>query len=411
MSSGGGIQVIRMPPDPSGKYPTPGPWFYIKRFIYLRLIRHSPMKSTSYGALREQEMHGNNKSGNPSISQQLSTGDLEAPQKLVDNPYAIDSAYFTAFSEVEKSFIITRVARRPGNCSEVWLFMRVDGIGDFELPEHPITLLATEVNNSWIAGGLTMTCVQPYQKWRISFDGQLRKGPFQHVRKGGDVSVHVKFSMLWSATTDVFDFDSDFHPNTAAEAMALEPLTLEFLTAVKKSKNEHCRYEQWGSLLAEVSIGGDAERRMSFSGIRSHSYGVRNWMDFHRYVMFLMQFENGMSVHLNIISLPKTTRHFITGYVFFPDGKKAGIEWSDAHLLNLADDHVIEEHYRICFTAGGQTFEVSATLDSKNSPLIYNPSLNSSSKPTAGITHECIATFRVGTGGRGWGLVEFFYGG
>ncbi|XP_056381468.1 uncharacterized protein LOC130276309 isoform X2 [Hyla sarda] len=276
-------------------------------------------------------------------------------------------------------------------------------------PEHPITLLASEANNSWSAGGLTMTCIQPYQKWRISFDGQLRKGPFQHVGEGGGQSVHVKFTIVWSATTEVFDFDYDFHPGTAAEAMAMEPLTRDFLTAVKKSKDEHHRYEQWGNLLAEVSISGDEKSRMSFSGIRSHSYGVRNWMDFYRYIMFLMQFENGMSVHLNIVSLYKTTRHLIVGYVFFPDGKKAGIEWSGAHLCNLAEDHVIAEHYEIHFTAGGQIFEVSATIDSKNSPLIYNPSLHSN-KPTAGITHECIATFRTAMGGRGWGLVEFFYG-
>lgn len=43
---------------------------------------------------------------------------------------------------------------------------------------------------------------------------------------------------------------------------------------------------------------------------------------------------------------------FIVGYVFFPDGKKAGIEWSDAHLSNLADDHIIKDNYQICFTAG-----------------------------------------------------------
>lgn len=397
--------INRAPAVSTEKYPTPGPWFCIKRFIYLLLIRYSPKKNTSYGALREQEMRDVNKPANESVVQHL-----EAPQQLVYNPHAIDSVYFTAFTEVDKSFIITRVARRPGNRCEVWLFMRVDGVGDFEHPEHPTTIMATEANNSWSSGGLTITCVQPFQTWRISFDGLLRKGPFRHSSEGGGESVHISFTMIWSATTEVFDFDYDFHPDTAADAMAMEPLTKEFLSTVKKSKDEHCRYEQWGSLLAEMSINGDAEHRMSLRGIRSHSYGVRNWADFHRYIMFLMHFEDGMSVHLNIVSLPKTTRHFIVGYVFFPDGKKAGIEWSDTHLSNLADDQIIKDNYQIRFTAGGQTFDVSVTLDSRNSPLIYNPSLNSSMKPTVGITYECIATFKMGMGGSGWGLVEFFYG-
>ncbi|KAM3920333.1 uncharacterized protein RB166_014731 [Leptodactylus fuscus] len=402
--------IDRIPTAPSGKYPAPGPWFCVKRFIYLMLIRYAPKKSTSYGALREQEMCSSNTKGNKSSPQQLSTRDLEAPQKLVDNPHAIDSVYFTAFTEVDKSFIITRVARRPGNLCEVWIFMRVDGVGDFEHPEHPITIMANDSSNGWSAGGLTMMCVDPYQTWRISFDGLLRKGPFRHCdRESGGERVNVKFTMLWTASTDVFDFDYDFHPGTAASAMAMEPPTKGFLSRVKQSKDEHCRYEQWGSLRAEVFIG-DHEYKMSLNGIRSHSYGVRNWADFHRYVMFLMHFENGMSVHLNIVSLHKTTRHFIVGYVFFPDRKKAGIEWSDAHLMNLADDRVIKENYEISFTAGGQKFDVFATLGSRDSPVIYNPSFNSSKISTVGITHECIATFRMGTGGRGWGLVEFFYG-
>ncbi|XP_075704476.1 uncharacterized protein LOC142708441, partial [Rhinoderma darwinii] len=230
--------------------------------------------------------------------------------------------------------------------------MRVDGVGDFEHPEHPTTIMETEAHNSWSAGGLNITCMLPYQTWRISFDGLLRKGSFRHGDNEGDGEiVHVKFTMLWTAVTDVFDFDYDFHPGAAADAMALETLTKNFLFTVKKSRDEHCRYEQWGSLQAEVSITGEAERRVSLSGIRSHSYGVRNWADFHRYVMFLMHFENGTSVHLNIVSLPQTTRHLLVGYVFFPGGEKSGIDWSDAHLSNLADDRVIEKNYQIRFTA------------------------------------------------------------
>ncbi|CAN2389254.1 PEP-utilising enzyme, partial [Pristimantis euphronides] len=403
--------IIRVPIALSEKYPAPGgAWFCIKRFIYLMLIRYSPRKQTSYGALKEQEVCGKNKPDNQSGSQQRSTRDLESPQKLDDNLHAIDSVYFTAFREVDKSFIITRVARRPRNRCEVWLFMRVDGAGDFQHYEHPTTIMATEANNSWSAGGLTITCVQPYQTWRITFDGFLRKQPFQYDNSEGDGKrVYVKFTMLWTATTEVFDFDYNIHPGSVAHAMALEPISWEFLSAVKKSRDEHYRYEQWGCLEAEVLIFGEAERCMTLRGVRSHSYGVRNWADFHRYVMFLMRFENGASVHLNIVSLSKTTRHFLVGYMIFPDGKKAGIEWSDAHLSNLADDRDIKENYQICFTAGGQSFTVNATLPYKSRPLIHNPSLTSCTKSIVGTTYECIATFRTATGDEGWGLVEFFY--
>ena len=40
------------------------------------------------------------------------------------------------------------------------------------------------------------------------------------------------------------------------------------------------------------------------------------------------------------------------GYVFFPDGRKAGIEWSNASLAEIAEDGVIKDKYRVSFTAG-----------------------------------------------------------
>ena len=40
------------------------------------------------------------------------------------------------------------------------------------------------------------------------------------------------------------------------------------------------------------------------------------------------------------------------GYVFFPDGRKAGIEWSNASLAEMADDGVIKDEYGVSFTAG-----------------------------------------------------------
>ncbi|KAG9462266.1 hypothetical protein GDO78_014499, partial [Eleutherodactylus coqui] len=87
---------------------------------------------------------------------------------------AIDSVYFTAFTEDGKSFIITRVARRAEGRCAVWLFMRLDGVGDFEHPEHPNTIMPCEGDSSWSAGGLTVMRLEPYKTWRISFDGPLR---------------------------------------------------------------------------------------------------------------------------------------------------------------------------------------------------------------------------------------------
>lgn len=51
------------------------------------------------------------------------------------------------------------------------------------------------------------------------------------------------------------------------------------------------------------------------------------------------------------------------GYVFFPDGKKAGIEWSNASLAEMADDGVIKDEYRVSFTAGKWHIYLKICLD------------------------------------------------
>lgn len=40
------------------------------------------------------------------------------------------------------------------------------------------------------------------------------------------------------------------------------------------------------------------------------------------------------------------------GYVLFPNGKKAGIDWSNASLAEMADDGIIRDLHRVSFTAG-----------------------------------------------------------
>ncbi|KAI1235585.1 hypothetical protein IHE44_0002466, partial [Lamprotornis superbus] len=250
---------------------------------------------------------------------------------------ALDSLYFTGFAETNRTFVIARLARRPAGLCEMWLFLRLDGIGEFE--------------NS----------------------------------------------------TDVFNFNVDSNPSTFARALAREPWTIELFQRVKKQREQHFRHEQWGQSVGEIEIENYGKTELSLKGIRSHSYGVRNWAEIHRYVMILAHFEDGTAAHLTLINMPATTTHLTVGYVFFPDGRKAGIEWSNASLAELAEDGVIQDEYGVSFTAGGESFDVSAALDKQTCPVVYNGLTGS------GVFHECIADFQLNGLTPGWGLVEFYY--
>ncbi|CAM5151264.1 unnamed protein product [Eretmochelys imbricata] len=329
---------------------------------------------------------------------------LERLQGLVCHAHALDSVYFTGFTETDKTFVITRLGRRPNGLCEMWLFLRVDGIGEFEHPVHPDMMVRDESEKCWRGGGLMIECLEPHRRWKITFNGRLRKGPYRHQwnEEEGEL-VHIKFSFHWTSFSDIFDFNLDSHPKVFAHAIALEKWSAEFFRRVKKDGEQHSRYEQWGQSIGEIEIEGHEKKEVSMRGVRSHSYGIRNWAEIYRYVMILMHCEGGTSAHLTVVSIPATTTHLTVGYVIFPDGKKAGIDWSNASLAEMADDGIIRDLYQVSFTAGGQFFEVRAILDKQARPVVYNGLTGE------GVFHECIADFQLNQTVPGWGLVEFYY--
>ncbi|XP_068117785.1 uncharacterized protein [Hyperolius riggenbachi] len=376
------------------RYPVPGRWYYLKKIFYYLLIQLTPRNKPTYAVLREKERRGDR-------TGPLTTADLEKPQTLIPGEeQAIDSVYFTGVSENDKSFIITRVARRPKKQSEVWVLLRLEGVGDFQHSAHPDTILDSDAEDGWNAGGLKLECLDPFKTWRISFAGVLRKAPFQSQDSKAE-AVQVTFSLLWTAESGVCDFDYDLSAIATAHAMALEEMSINFFKGLR-SRKESSRYEQWGSHDADLVIGGQ-EKKMRLFGVHTHSYGARNWADFHRYAMILMHFETGECAHLDLISIPTFLKHYTIGYVLFPDGSKSAIDSSDAHLSTIAEDKDFKNHYVFNFTAGGKQYSVCASLDAKTSPLIHN------SKPSVAETYECPATFTLAPGHKGWGIVELYY--
>ncbi|XP_057257874.1 uncharacterized protein LOC130595294 isoform X2 [Pezoporus wallicus] len=303
------------------------------------------------------------------------------PRPLLPDPHAIDSVYFTGFAETNKTFVIARLAKRPDGVCEMWLFLRVDGIGEFEHPQHPNMMVNDESEEIWSGGGLTVEYLEPQTIWKINFDGLLS----------------------WENFTEVFNFNVDSHPGTFAHAFAQEPWTIEFFHRVKKQREQHFRHEEWGQSVGEIEIENHGKTKVLLKGVRSHSYGIRDWSEIYRYIMILAHFEDGTAAHLTVINLPATTTNLAVGYVFFPGGQKAGIEWSNASLAEMADDGVIKDEYGVSLMAGGKYFDVSATLDKQACPVVYNGLTGS------GVFHECIADFQLNGITQGWGLVEFYY--
>uniref|UniRef100_UPI00398F3D89 rifampicin phosphotransferase-like isoform X2 n=1 Tax=Pristiophorus japonicus TaxID=55135 RepID=UPI00398F3D89 len=414
--------LLQADPEPlNGRYAVPGTFYLLKKllvtcFLRYRLFRAKYDTSTKNDPDRLKMGLGRRKEGLQTEHSEVTGGgglgkssrssveEMERIQKLINNTHAIDSVYFMGFTEVDKTFFVVRVCRKPNGLCEMWVLLRVEGVGCFEHPIHPDTITSVDNKNSWSGGGLKLECLEPHQRWRIFFSGLLRKGPYRDkwTEEEGEL-LHVKLTFIWTAFSTVFDFDTDIHPSAIAQGIAKEKWSKKLFQDLKKYNQHQTHYEQWGQYVGEIQIEGYERRELLLRGVRDHSYGIRNWAHMHRYVLILAHFENGLSVNLIALSISATTTNMTVGYVMFPNGWKAGIDWSDASLADIADDGVIADLYRVSFTAGGQMFHLQVSIDKSASPVMYGGLIWESR------IHECVANYRLNLTVRGWGITEFHY--
>ncbi|XP_078400715.1 rifampicin phosphotransferase-like [Cetorhinus maximus] len=410
-------------PEPlNGRYSVPGRFYTLKKLLVLCVYRllcffRGKKDSSSKNDLDREKMglghrRGDLQTGTGEMggggglgkSFRSSAEDMEGVQKLVNHPHAIDSVYFMGFTEMDKTFFAVRVCRKPNDLCEMWVLLRVEGVGNFEHPIHPDTITSVGSKNSWSGDGLKLACLEPQRRWRIAFSGLLRRGPYRDkwTEEEGEL-LHVKFTFIWTAFSAVFDFDTDIHPSAIAQSIAREKWSKKFFETMKEYNQQQTHYEQWGQYVGEIEIEGYERTELLLRGVRDHSYGIRNWTHMHRYVLIFAHFENGLSVNLIALCISATTTNMNIGYVMFPNGRKAGIDWSDISLADIADDGIIADLYRISFTAEGQLFHLQVSIDKSASPVMYG-GLSWESR-----IHECVANYRLDLTVRGWGIIEFHY--
>ncbi|XP_067905235.1 rifampicin phosphotransferase-like [Heterodontus francisci] len=412
--------LLQKDPEPlNGKYSVPGRWYAVKKIIFVilyHIYRRNNGSVTKTAPEREKMGLGrsraeefgirNSEVENRELGMLLepSFKEMECIPKLLSHPQAINAVHFIGFTETDKTLFVLRFCKGPNGLCEIWLFLRVEGIGNFEHPVHPDTLISADSENCWSGGGLKVECLEPRRWWRVSFNGLLRKGPCRHEWSDEEGELlHVKFGFIWSAFTCVFDFNTDIHPWALAQCIAKEKWNTRFIANTGMCCQQLSHYEQWGQFVGELEIEGHERKELLLRGLRSHSSGIWKWADIYRYVAFIVHFENGTSVNLLCVSFQTSITQMNVGYVMSPDGNKAGIDWSDACLADIADDRVIADLYRVSFTAGGTYFNVTVKPDKSACPVLY------SGLGWEGRTYGCVANYRLNLTTRGWGLIQLYY--
>lgn len=187
-----------------------------------------------------------------------------------DAPAWSESYYFNFVDPDSEIAMFTRMGFRPGNGWADGLHAVYLG-GDrvaFTYGRRDIGTDLSVYDDDLAAGQLRLTCVEPFQHWRIGYDG-----PAQDI---ADAAVLVERRKLrpdgWYRSVNLsmeIDFRAISGPHYASEAS-------EASEASDTSGGKRGHFEQTGSVSGEIRIGDESYTVDGF-GVRDKSWGPRDW--------------------------------------------------------------------------------------------------------------------------------------
>lgn len=134
--------------------------------------------------------------------------------------------YFNA-SNKDGDHLVTGMARRKDRLVDGFLFLKINrpGLGVLKIPTLPDTSLhQPEEIEEHSAGGVKITCVVPMKKWRIQYEGKMKRD---------EDSFDVKIDLEWSSDIGNFNYD-DMDDLSKAKAIALEPWSREYFKTLER---------------------------------------------------------------------------------------------------------------------------------------------------------------------------------
>lgn len=278
---------------------------------------------------------------------------IASANRASEHLQAIDAVYFNG-STADRTLLTIGTARRHNERVNGFCALRVSEFSDRVLvnPKFPDTNLvqtAAEASdpNAYAVQGIRVHPLQPMRSWKLTYSGQMRYAD----ANADEPLLDVHIDAIWSSALPVFDFDTDISATTIARAIACEPWSRDYFQRLERFHQAH--YEQHGNVMGTATIGGRAFA-LQVPAVRDHSYAeMRDWRNFHRYVMHFFSLANGDRVTVGVVSMPVTFSRLVVGFVTDAEaGRNYAVEEADLELYQHGEGGVPPRDYAFRFVAG-----------------------------------------------------------
>lgn len=157
-------------------------------------------------------------------------------------------------------------SRLKNSIAELWLFLYTPDGYSYVLP-CDFTLDHSD-EHSFAGRGLKVQCLAPARRWRIAFNGSLRKRTAESKEMDGS-AVHVKLGIIWTPLSHTLEAPVEVSPSLLAENFAKLPL-IKMLWQIEQFGTDLDVYDQAGMMTGEVMIDGEiSEVQLWGSKVRS----------------------------------------------------------------------------------------------------------------------------------------------
>ncbi|XP_037562113.1 uncharacterized protein LOC119441578 [Dermacentor silvarum] len=165
--------------------------------------------------------------------------------------------------------LVVSVSRFRNRMAELWLALYSSDGARYTLPAT--LTLDRSTGSSFSAAGLRLQCLAPNRRWRVAYNGLLRKQSTARNARSEETEVHVKFGFIWSTVSHTLEQPAQLSPSLLADSLAEMP-TLNMLRHINKLAAEMDQYDQPGMMAGELTIA-DQTREVFLWGCKVRTQG------------------------------------------------------------------------------------------------------------------------------------------
>ncbi|XP_053982218.1 putative phosphoenolpyruvate synthase isoform X1 [Hylaeus volcanicus] len=194
--------------------------------------------------------------------------------------------------------VFIKFSYRGFNAVEVSLQFTTSDGRLYVLPAYPNTTLINSADQKWTANGLKIEILKPQKRWRIVYNGMLRNLSQDDACNDENIQ-HFRLNFIFIAHSELLKWPDDWSSKLHAEALALEswknPDWIDKINLL-----EYIGFDQFGSLLGQVTYEDGFVSDLYLRGLHQHRWGKNESHEFHESITLFGVMPYGAMYYLSV---------------------------------------------------------------------------------------------------------------